>query len=203
MTATRSRGIRRRIVIGWLPVLLAFVLGGSMAGCSGASTGPTMTYAPPAAAAEATPSATAGDRGGAASAGGSMGHTMGHAMPTTAEADAAWAARPDYVLAANARTQEAYAYAIARPDVLDWMPCYCGCVAMDHRNNADCYIKPRVEGAQVVFDEHASYCGICVDITLTAKTMTAEGQSPLQIRIAIDREFGSIAQGTDTAFPVE
>ena len=81
------------------------------------------------------------------------------------------------------------------------MPCYCGCVAMDHRNNTDCYIKPRVEGAQVVFDEHASYCGICVDITLTAKSMTAEGKSPLQIRAAVDGEYGSIAPGTDTAVP--
>jgi hypothetical protein len=167
-----------------------------MAGCSGAATGPSLTYVPAAPAGPATPDAPAS---GAAT----TGHTMGHAMPTTAEADAAWAARPDYVRAADARTQEAYAYAIARPDVIDWMPCYCGCVAMDHRNNTDCYIKPRVEGAQVLFDEHASYCGICVDITLKAKVMTAEGKSALQIRIAVDGEFGSIAPGTDTALPVQ
>jgi hypothetical protein len=124
-------------------------------------------------------------------------HTMGHATPTTAEADAAWAARPDYVRAADARTQEAYAYALARPDVIDWMPCYCGCVAMDHRNNADCYIKPRAEGAQVVFDEHASYCQICVDITLMAKSMTAEGKSLLQIRSR--QRVVEHRPGTDTA----
>jgi hypothetical protein len=122
-------------------------------------------------------------------------------MPTTAEADAAWAARPDYVRTADARTQEAYAYAIARPDVIDWMPCYCGCVAMDHRNNTDCYIKPRVEGAAVVFDEHASYCGICVDITLLSKAMLGEGKSVIEIRAAVDNQFGAIAPGTDTPLP--
>jgi hypothetical protein len=169
-----------------------------MAGCSGASGGPTMTYVPPAPTAPATPGAPAGV---GSRPDGSTGRTMGHAMPTAAEADAAWAARPHYVQTADARTQEAYAYAIARPDVVDWMPCYCGCVAMDHRNNTDCYIKPRTEGAQVVFDEHASYCGICVDITLKAKAMTAEGRSLLEIRLAVDGEYGSIAPGTVTAMP--
>lgn len=189
MNPRRSRAIRRRIVIGWLPVLLLFVLGGSMAGCSGATTPPSMTYAPPAPAGAATPGAAA------------SGHTKGHAMLTTAEADAAWAARPDYVRTADARTREAYAFAIARPDVLDWMPCYCGCVAMDHRNNTDCYIKPRAEGDQVVFDEHASYCQICVDIALQAKVMSVEGRSLPEIRRAIDGEFGGAAPGTDTAIP--
>ena len=193
LTPARARTIRRRIVIGWLPALLLFVLGGSMAGCAGASSTGTWTNAP---VAPLTPAAPSG--GGTAA-----GHTMGHAMPTSAEVDAAWAARPGYVQTADARTAEAYAYAIARPDVIDWMPCYCGCVAMDHRNNADCYLKPREEGDPMVFDEHASYCGICVDITLTARSMLAEGKSLLQIRIAVDGEYGTTAPGTDTALPAQ
>jgi hypothetical protein len=171
-------------------MLLLFVFGGSMAGCSGAAT-PGTTYGPPPV--SATP---AGQATGAVT-----GHTMGHAMPSSTEADAAWEARPDYVRTADARTEEAYAFAIARPDVVDWMPCYCGCVAMDHRSNGDCYLKPRAEGMPVVFDEHASYCGVCVDITLTAKTMSGEGRSLPEIRAAIDAQFGDIAQGTDTPLP--
>lgn len=190
MTITRTRAIRRRITIGWLPVLLASVLGGSVAGCSGGSTAATMTYAP------APPAASAAPGSGDVTS-----HTMGHAMPMAAEVDAAWAARPAYVRGADARTQEAYALAIARPDVIDWMPCYCGCVAMDHRNNTDCYLKPRDEGAPMVFDEHASYCGICVDITLTAKSLLAEGRSLIEIRVDVDGEYGSTAPGTDTSLP--
>jgi len=196
MIPTRARTIRRRIVIGWLPTLLLFVLGGSMAGCAGTPMAPGMTYAPPpVTAAPATPPAPV--------AGAPTGHTLGHAMPSAAEAESAWAARPDYVRTADARTQEAYAFAIARPDVADWMPCYCGCVAMNHRNNTDCYLRPRENGMPVVFDEHASYCGVCVDITLLSKTMIGEGRSLPEIRAVVDGQFGSIAAGTDTPLPVE
>jgi hypothetical protein len=197
MSLTRSRSIRRRIAIGWLPALLFFVLGGSMAGCGSSAVAPQVTYAPPpAATATATAPVSPGSGGGTAT-----GHTMGHAMLTAAEVKAAMAARPDYVLAASARTQEAYAFAIARPDVLDWLPCYCGCVAMDHRNNTDCYLKPRENGMPVDFDEHASYCGVCVDITLMAKSMTAEGVPLADIRTTVDAQFGAIAPGTDTPLP--
>lgn len=203
MIATRSQAVRRRIVVGWLPVLLLFVLGGSMAGCTGGS-GASWTAAPasaPAAPAAGVPAAPASGSGSGSASGG--GHTMGHAMPTSAEIEAGWAARPDYVRTAEARTAEAYAFAIARPDVVDWMPCYCGCVAMDHRNNTDCYLKPRESGAPMVFDEHASYCGICVDIALTAKAMEAQGRSLLEIRIAVDGQYGDAAPGTDTPLPVQ
>ena len=194
MIPTRAHTIRRRIVIGWLPTLLLFVLGGGMAGCAGSAVTPGVTYAPPAVTATpATPPAPI--------AGAPTGHTMGHAMPSVAEAESAWDARPDYVRTADARTQEAYAFAIARPDVADWMPCYCGCVAMDHRNNTDCYLRPRENGMPVVFDEHASYCGVCVDITLLSKTMIGEGRSLPEIRAAVDSQFGDIAAGTDTPLP--
>ena len=194
MIPTRAHTIRRRIVIGWLPTLLLFVLGGGMAGCAGSAATPGVTYAPPPSMAEAaTPPAPV--------AGAPTGHTMGHAMPSAAEAESAWDARPDYVRTADARTQEAYAFAIARPDVADWMPCYCGCVAMDHRNNTDCYLRPRENGMPVVFDEHASYCGVCVDITLLSKSMIGEGRSLSEIRAAVDGQFGGIAPGTDTPLP--
>ncbi len=191
MTSTEHARARRRIVIGWLPVLLLFVLGGSMAGCSGAAT-PGMTYAPS--------RATIGPGNDAASGTGAA-HTMTHAMPSGAEAESAWAARPAFVGDADARTQEAYAFAIARPDVTDWMPCYCGCVAMDHRNNTDCYLHARAGGTPVVFEEHASYCGVCVDITLLAKTMSQDGKSMLEIRAAVDGRFGGLAPGTETPLP--
>jgi hypothetical protein len=72
---------------------------------------------------------------------------------------------------------------------------------MDHRNNTDCYLKPRENGMPVDFDEHASYCGVCVDITLMAKSMTAEGVSLADIRTTVDAQFGAIAPGTDTPLP--
>ncbi len=37
----------------------------------------------------------------------------------------------------------AYAYAARRGDVLEYMPCYCGCEGQGHGNNEDCFVKGR------------------------------------------------------------
>ena len=72
---------------------------------------------------------------------------------------------------------------------------------MDHRNNTDCFLHPRAAGMPIEFEEHASYCGVCVDIALVAKSMSADGKSMLEIRAAVDARFGGIAPGTDTPLP--
>jgi hypothetical protein len=114
--------------------------------------------------------------------------------------EAAWSGRPAYTQT-TARTEEAYRYAMEHPLILQWIPCYCGCGAMGHGNNLDCYFEPRV-GGSIVFDEHASYCGVCVDITLRTKQLAASGASLASIRSAIDAEFGSVGPGTDTERPL-
>ena len=120
---------------------------------------------------------------------------------STAATQAVWAARPAFVRS-NAATEEAYAYALQHPEIVEWMPCYCGCAAMGHGSNLDCYFKHGVVGDKAVYEEHASYCDICVQITLKAKQLNASGQSLTQIRQAIDKTFGgSGAPGTDTAQP--
>src|SRR5215472_535607 len=34
-----------------------------------------------------------------------------------------------------------YAFTGAHPDVMDHIPCYCGCAAQGHRSDGDCYVK--------------------------------------------------------------
>jgi len=44
--------------------------------------------------------------------------------------------------------QEAYRYAVANEEVLQWMPCFCGCVTGGHRHNFDCYVREvRADGS--------------------------------------------------------
>ena len=117
-----------------------------------------------------------------------------------ADASEAWAARPAYVRQDGA-TEEAYAYAMSNPQIIKWMPCYCGCGEMGHRSNLDCFLKPGTPGARTVFDEHASYCDICVETTLLAKKMHAEGSSLRDIRAAVDQAFGGSVPGTPTDLP--
>jgi Protein of unknown function with PCYCGC motif len=112
------------------------------------------------------------------------------------DAAAMWASRPDFVRTASS-TEAAYHYAIEHPEVVAWMPCYCGCGAMEHRSNLDCYLKAN----GVRFDEHASYCEICVRITLKAKDLVAQGKSLREVRAIVDATWGGTAPGTDTQLP--
>jgi predicted DsbA family dithiol-disulfide isomerase len=54
------------------------------------------------------------------------------------------------------RAQEAYRFALANPDVLEVIPCYCGCGQVGHENNRMCYIQSKGADGQVVFDRHAA-----------------------------------------------
>jgi hypothetical protein len=175
------------------------VLGGAVAACSGGATGPATgdTAAATAAAdmqATMAPGDPAGDTAGA------TGAVTGEDLPTADEIAAGWAARPAFVASAAQRTQAAYAFSLARPDLLRFLPCYCGCVAMEHRSNLDCFIKPG-GGSPVAFEEHASFCDICVDIALKAQDMLAKGNTLIQMRAAVDSEFGGRAPGTQTELP--
>jgi hypothetical protein len=160
--------------------ILAFVLfaAPAVSGCAAdTASGPEWTQQP----AAATPMATMHD-------------------PDQAQ-QAAWAARPAFARA-DPRTEAAYAFAMASPQVLQWMPCYCGCGAMGHGSNADCFFKPTMDGlSSLQFEEHASYCGICVDTALMAKQMLGDGQSLRAIRDAVDTTFGGAAPGTPTELP--
>jgi hypothetical protein len=64
-------------------------------------------------------------------------------------------ALPDFVHDAPPQVREAYRFAIANPDVLEDFPCYCGCGAMGHMNNLDCYIKQVEPDGSIQFDNHA------------------------------------------------
>ncbi len=49
-------------------------------------------------------------------------------------------------------TQEAYRYAVQHPEILQYFPCYCGCVDWGHRSNLDCYVKEFRSDGSVVLD---------------------------------------------------
>jgi hypothetical protein len=179
----RSRA-RRAGALGGPLLVLVLALGGTMAGCSSSHD---------AAGADAMAPEAMGSQAPVP-----MG-TM-H-MPTAEEVTATWMARPEYVKTLPADWQAAYAYALARPDVLQWLPCHCGCAAMDHRSNLDCFFKRREVPGSFVYEEHASYCDICVKTANLAQQMLHDGATMIQVRAAVDTRFGGTAPGTDTPLP--
>jgi len=62
---------------------------------------------------------------------------------------------PEKVRSAPPVVQEAYRFAIANPEILSRLPCYCGCVNMGHKSNLDCYIQEFKSDGSIVFDDHA------------------------------------------------
>jgi hypothetical protein len=111
---------------------------------------------------------------------------------------------PEYVMAAGDPTATAYRFALDRPDVMMWMPCYCGCGGHSgHKNARDCFVQPESTSSEIKFDEHGASCDVCVDIALRAREMTLAGSPLWEIRAAVDAEFGDIGPGTDTPLPPE
>lgn len=109
---------------------------------------------------------------------------------------------PSYVQTADVRTQEAYQFAMANHHELEQYPCMCGCKAMGHMNNADCYIAALApDGTVTTFDRHASGCGVCVDITQDVMRMMREGHKPIEIRAYIDATYSQYGPSTDTPLP--
>jgi hypothetical protein len=98
-------------------------------------------------------------------------------------------AMPAEIQKAPTTVKEAYQFAVANPDALKNVPCYCGCGAAGHTSNYSCYVKEVKPSGEVVFDQHALGCSICVDISQDVMKMTKDGKTPKEIRAAIDQTF--------------
>lgn len=89
---------------------------------------------------------------------------------------------------APASVQAAYRFNVANPAIMQHIPCYCGCGAVGHKSNYDCYVTSD-QGGTITFDQHALGCGICVDITRDAMRMTGQGKSPQAIKAYVDQTY--------------
>lgn len=92
----------------------------------------------------------------------------------------------------NPITLKAYKYATERPEMLEQIPCYCGCgdhgsEASDykpHRFLRDCYINDNWK-----YDEHASFCDVCIGIASKVQGYLAQGKTLKEARTLIDQEY--------------
>jgi hypothetical protein len=99
------------------------------------------------------------------------------------------AGMPDEVKSAPVVVQQGYQFAVANSDVLQKIPCYCGCGKMGHKSNYDCYVANTNAPGKVTYDSHALGCSICVDITQDTMRMLKEGKNVKDIRTAIDATY--------------
>jgi hypothetical protein len=96
-----------------------------------------------------------------------------------------------------------YEFAARHPEVLQYVPCYCGCERDGHNGNHDCFITSRAANGRVVeWDTHGIGCTICIDVARDAMSLFGEGATVPHIRAAIDRKYGArYPSATPTPLP--
>jgi hypothetical protein len=96
---------------------------------------------------------------------------------------------PMDVQSAPVAVQEAYQFNVANPDIMQNIPCYCGCGDIGHTSNYDCYVSSVDASGKITFDNHALGCSICVDITQDVMRMLRDGKTPQDARVYIDNTY--------------
>jgi hypothetical protein len=88
----------------------------------------------------------------------------------------------------------AYMFAAEHPEVLTYVPCFCGCERGGHRGNEDCFVKSRAANGDVSeWEPHGMECNVCVDVATQAKQMFSSGASIREIRNAVEQKWASQA----------
>lgn len=97
---------------------------------------------------------------------------------------------PTFLQKAKPETIEAYRHAAKANEVLDFIPCYCGCgVHAGHKNNKHCFIKEIKPDKSVVWDDHGTRCATCMTIAVTSSKLKDSGKTTKEIRSIIDNQY--------------
>jgi hypothetical protein len=86
--------------------------------------------------------------------------------------------------------QQVYEFAARHPEVLQHVPCFCGCERMGHSGNHDCFVKGRAADGRITeWEAHGIGCQICIDVGRDAMLLFNSGASVTAIRDAIDKKY--------------
>jgi hypothetical protein len=102
---------------------------------------------------------------------------------------------PAYPMARSPEVvRAAYKFAAEHPEILSYVPCFCGCERAGHRGNEDCFVKTRdANGDVVAWEEHGMECSVCIDVATRSLQMFTSGATVSDIQAAVDKEFGPLS----------
>lgn len=113
-------------------------------------------------------------------------HTSSDLQEITASADIL----PSFLDGQNEDIRLVYQVAGKATDILQWIPCYCGCgETVGHRSNLNCFIAETREDGSIVWDDHGTRCLVCLEIAVESVQMAQQGKSIKEIRNAIDSKY--------------
>jgi len=97
----------------------------------------------------------------------------------------------------------AYIFAAEHPEILSYVPCFCGCERGGHRGNDDCFVAARNDKGDVTtWEPHGLECTVCIDVATEARQMYSSGASVRDIRAAIEKKWTGFNGGhTPTPTP--
>lgn len=108
-------------------------------------------------------------------------------------------AYPSYV---TSKVRDGYEFAVAHPEVLKFLPCYCGCgLTQKHDSNLNCFITGVDSNGGMIFTDHATYCDICLEIARDARNLLQKGKTLAEIRSYVDRVHGEKGPKMETPLP--
>ncbi|GEB34052.1 PCYCGC domain-containing protein [Brevibacillus parabrevis] len=85
---------------------------------------------------------------------------------------------------------ESYKIAGANRELLKSIPCYCGCgESAGHMHNGNCFIKEEKSDGSIVWDDHGTRCGVCMEIAVISSKLKQAGKSTKEIREYIDNNY--------------
>jgi hypothetical protein len=105
--------------------------------------------------------------------------------------------RPTQVVA------QVFQFAAEHPEVLAYVPCFCGCDHMGHKGNDDCFVKSRAANGDVLqWEPHGTECQVCIDVGQMSMQMYSSGASVRDIRTAVEKKYaGQYQNHTPTPQP--
>jgi len=90
----------------------------------------------------------------------------------------------------------AYVFAAEHPEVLSYVPCFCGCERGGHRGNDDCFVSARNENGDVTaWEPHGLDCAVCIDVATQARQMFTSGAGVRDIRAAVEQKYAAFHGG--------
>lgn len=110
---------------------------------------------------------------------------------------------PVFLQKKDENIQTVYSAAAASRTLLESIPCYCGCgESAGHTSNYDCFIHENKEDGAVVWDDHGTRCGVCLDIAAEAMLQANDGVPVEEIRTYIDAKYAEgYSEPTPTPMP--
>ncbi|UOQ91636.1 PCYCGC domain-containing protein [Halobacillus shinanisalinarum] len=158
-----------------LLILTTFVLGSLMAGCS--SNHSEEEAQPSSSQSQTQPQSTQ--------------HSENHIVHGDKRVETpSYEVMPDFLQNKSEDMQLIYTSASQHKDLLEQIPCYCGCGdSVGHKNNYDCFIHENKESGAIVWDDHGTKCGVCLKIAAEAMVEYQNGKSVKEIREQIDESY--------------